>query len=121
MEEDPTRRFSGDRRSRHDTTDDQYDIIGAMFPPAKLAVLASDTSCEAERVQVELWRRMSSVDKAHAVSGISRAVQELSLVGIRQRHPGSSESEHALRLALLKLGRELTCKAYPEAIALVGG
>ena len=92
-----------------------------MSAPSKIAVLASDTSREAERVQVELWRRMSPMEKAHAVSGISRATQELSLVGIRQRHPGSSERECALRLAMLKLGRKLACKAYPEATALLGG
>jgi hypothetical protein len=63
---------------------------------------------------------MSSLDKARAVSGISRAAQELSLAGIRQRYPDASERECALRLAMLKLGREMALQAYPEAIALVG-
>jgi hypothetical protein len=84
-------------------------------------LLSSDTTRAAERVQVELWRRMSPMDKARAVSGISRAVQKLSLLGIRQRHPGASERECALRLAMLKLGRDLTYEAYPEARALLGG
>jgi hypothetical protein len=82
------------------------------------AVLASDTCREAERIQIELWRRMSPLDKARTVSEISRAVQELSLAGIRQRHPGASERECMLRLAVLKLGRTLAFQAYPEAAAL---
>jgi hypothetical protein len=85
------------------------------------AVLTPDTTRAVERIQVDLWRRMSSIDKARAVGGISRAVQELSLLGIRQRHPGASERECSLRLAVLKLGRELAFRAYPEARALLGG
>ncbi|HKI83247.1 MAG TPA: hypothetical protein VKA63_02835 [Candidatus Krumholzibacteria bacterium] len=84
------------------------------------AVLATDTSLAAERVQVAVWRRMSSTDKARVVSGISRAAQEFSLLGSRQRHPGASERECALHLAMLELGRETVMQAYPEAVALFG-
>ena len=82
--------------------------------------MSADTSREAEAIQIELWRRMSSVDKALAVSNASRAAQELSLVGIRLRHPGASERECRLRLAVLKLGPELALRVYPEAAALSG-
>jgi len=77
-----------------------------------------DTSPEAERVQIDLWRRMSPADKARAVSEISRMVQELSLAGIRQRHPGASDQECLLRLARLKLGAALASRVYPEAARL---
>jgi hypothetical protein len=40
----------------------------------RTALLASDTSPEAERAQVELWRRMSPLEKMRAVTEISRAV-----------------------------------------------
>ena len=83
-------------------------------------MLTSDTSREAERIQIELWRRMSPADKARAVSEISRAAQELSLAGIRQRHPGASERDCMLHLAVLKLGRTLAVRVYPEAAALLG-
>ena len=39
------------------------------------ALLARDTSFRAERAQVELWRRMSPIEKLRAVTEISRAVQ----------------------------------------------
>jgi hypothetical protein len=88
--------------------------------PTERAVLSRDTSREAERVQVALWRAMSPLEKAEIVTALSRAVQELSLVGIRRRHPEASERECFLRLAELKLGRELTLEVYPEARALLG-
>ena len=46
--------------------------------------------------------------------------QELSLLGIRRRHPHASERECLLRLAVMKLGRELAGGAYPEVTALLG-
>jgi hypothetical protein len=84
------------------------------------AVLASDTSLEAERTQVELWRRMSLIEKLHAVSESTRAVLQLSLAGIRLRHPEAADEECGIRLAILKLGRELACQAFPEAARLRG-
>ena len=82
------------------------------------AVLSADTSREAEDIQIELWRRMSTVDKARAITGASRAAQELSLVGIRLRHPDATERECHLRLAVLKLGRSLAYRVYPDAAEL---
>ncbi len=73
-----------------------------------------------EQVQIELWRRMSPMEKLRTVTEISRAVQELSLAGIRLRHPGATEEECLLRLAILKLGRELACRVYPQAARLEG-
>ena len=92
-----------------------------MSSSADRSVLAADTSRAAERVQVDLWRQMSPADKLRAVSEISRAAQELSLIGIRQRYPNASDRECALRLAVLKLGREMALQAYPDATALFGG
>ena len=63
---------------------------------------------------------MTPIEKARAVTEISRAVQELSLAGIRLRHPEASERECMLRLAALKLGRQLACKVYPETAGLSG-
>jgi hypothetical protein len=80
-----------------------------------MAVLSRDTSPEAERIQVALWRGMTPLEKAGLVSSTSRAAQLLSLAGIRRRHPEASEDECMLRLAKLKLGPTLFALAYPEA------
>ena len=83
------------------------------------SALSMDTSPDVQRLQAGLWRRMSPLEKARAVSEITRTVQELSLAGIRQRHPGASERECMLRLAMLKLGPALACQVYPEASDLL--
>ena len=87
----------------------------------RAAVHSLDTSPEAARRQIALWREMTPLEKARAVTATARAVQELSLAGIRMRHPGASERECLLRLALIKLGPDLACRAYPEAATLAGG
>ena len=91
-----------------------------MGPMRKTALLASDTSLEAECAQVELWRRMSPLEKLRVVTEIGWAVQQLSLAGIRLRHPDASDEECMLRLAVLKLGRQLACSVYPEITRLSG-
>jgi len=83
-------------------------------------LLASDTARHAQRLQVALWRRMTPLEKVRAVSDTSRAVQELSLVGIRRRYPGASERECMLRLAALTLGWSLASEVYPELSSLEG-
>jgi len=83
-------------------------------------VLSSDTSPDAERLQVEIWRRMSPVEKVRVLTDITFAVQELTLAGIRLRHPDASDRECALRLTVLKLGRSLAARAYPEVAQLSG-
>ena len=69
---------------------------------------------------MDLWRKMSSIEKARTVSEISRAVEELSLAGIRLRHPEASERECMLRQSIIKLGRKLACEVYPEAAHFSG-
>jgi hypothetical protein len=91
-----------------------------MPPMPTGAVLTSDTSEAAERMQVELWRRMSPPAKLGLVAGLNQALEVLALDGIRLRHPGASDRECMLRLAILKLGRALACRVYPEATGLTG-
>ena len=81
-------------------------------------MLTLDTSMQAERLQVERWRKMSPAEKLDLVTELSKAVEELSLAGIRRSHPEDTEEECRLRLAVLKLGRDLACKVYPEAALL---
>ena len=83
------------------------------------ARLTLDTSLEAEQLQVELWRVMSSVEKAQAITAACRAARDMAFVGIRQRHPGVSERECLLRFAILTLGAELAREAYPDAAELI--
>jgi hypothetical protein len=81
--------------------------------------LHSDTSPEASRVQIELWRSMTARQKAEAVDDLNRSVREMAMAGIRQRHPHANERECFLRYAVLTLGKDLAVKAYPEAAVLL--
>ena len=81
------------------------------------APLSLDTAPEVERLQIERWRQMSAAEKAAIVSGLTQAVFELALAGVRLRHPDASPREQFLRLALITLGPDLAQRAYPEIVA----
>ena len=86
----------------------------STVPPVSLSL---DTSPEIERLQIERWRQMSPAQKAAIVSGLTQAVYDLALAGIRIRHPDASSRERFLRLAVIILGPDLARRAYPEIAA----
>ena len=83
-----------------------------------MAVLSADTTADIEQRQVDAWRRLSSVERLRLVSDTTRAVMDLSLAGIRRRHPKASERECFLRLAAILLGVDTTRQVYPDAAHL---
>jgi len=86
-----------------------------MSPDALLAgPLGADTDAESERLQIARWRALSPAEKLQIVGELNAAVDTMALAGIRLRHPGASPREQFLRLACLKLGRDLARQAYPE-------
>ena len=84
----------------------------------QLAVLSADTTADIEQRQVAAWRRLSPVERLRLVSDTTRAVMNLSLAGIRRRHPQASERECFLRLAAILLGVDTARQVYPEAAHL---
>lgn len=80
--------------------------------------LARDTTSDVEARQIEAWQRMTPADKLAIVAGLSRAVFDLGLAGVRDRYPAASHREHFLRLAIQRFGRDLAAKVYPEIDAL---
>jgi hypothetical protein len=61
---------------------------------------------------------MSPAEKAQLITSLCRMADAMAVTGIAHRHPGASERECFLRLAALKLGRELAERVYPELAAL---
>lgn len=57
---------------------------------------------------------MSPAEKLRIVAELNGAVDGMALAGIRHRHPDASPREQFLRLASLKLGRDLARQVYPE-------
>lgn len=80
--------------------------------------MSRDTTDEMERRQIEIWRRMSSVDKAALVSRASLAVRELALIGIERRYPDAAPRDRFLRMVALTLDPVLAAHAYPEIATL---
>jgi hypothetical protein len=81
-------------------------------------VLSLDTCAAIERRQVEAWRRMSPAEKLQLVSDATQAVVDLSLAGIRRRHPAASDRECFLRFACIVLGGENARFVYPDVAHL---
>ena len=82
-----------------------------MFPTP----LSLDTPPDVERRQIEAWRSMSPAEKAATVTGLTRAAYAMTQAGVRARFPDASPRERFLRMAVIVLGPELACKAYPDA------
>ena len=83
------------------------------------APLSLDTSPDIERRQIDAWRRMSPAEKAAMVTGLTRAAFAMTAAGVRQRYPDASSREHFLRVAVIVLGPELACRAYPDAARVI--
>ena len=72
----------------------------------------ADTSATALAVQDALLRRASPTEKLSHVARLSRTVDQLSVAGLRQRHPTADDEMIAYRRAELRLGRELAARVY---------
>jgi propanediol dehydratase large subunit len=82
--------------------------------PHSAGLLSADTDAESERHQIARWRAMSPAEKLRVVAELNAAADTMALAGIRLRHPGASPREQFLRLASVKLGRDLARQVYPE-------
>jgi hypothetical protein len=75
----------------------------------------TDTSTDAERVQIEILRSMPSWRKLRLWNDLNMGMRQVALSGLRERFPNASSEELRRRLATLLLGPELATKAYgPE-------
>lgn len=76
---------------------------------------ATDTSPEAERVQMAIWRRLGPSGRVALAVRLSDDVRELARAGIRRRHPNYDERDVELALWRMTLGDALFTAAYPGA------
>jgi hypothetical protein len=73
---------------------------------------APDTDPDVDAVQLERYRQMSPAEKVRRVVDLTQLAGTLALAGLRTRHPTASETELLLRLAVIRLGREMVSRAY---------
>jgi hypothetical protein len=77
-----------------------------------MAIFSPDTSPQIEQMQIEYLRQMPVWRKMALLAEMNQTVRELTLVGLRQRHPDDSPAKQRRRLANLLLGPELATRAY---------
>ena len=74
--------------------------------------LFRDTDEEAERVMIEMARRMPSSKKMDMVWSLSDSCRQLALAGLRKRYPNATDEEMHCRLAALLFDRETVMAVY---------
>jgi hypothetical protein len=74
--------------------------------------LYADTSADAERVLLAIYRRMPAWRKVELIEDANRTARQLSMVGLRSRHQGESLTRLRRRLLGLVLGEETARKLY---------
>jgi hypothetical protein len=72
-----------------------------------------DTTPEAARVQLEVFRGMPPGKRLELAIQMSEDLRHVVLAGVRQRHPEYSEEENRLAAIRLTLGDELFRRVYP--------
>ena len=74
----------------------------------------NDTSPKAEQAYLSALRAMPAWRKFQAIDGLNSAVRQLTLAGIKARHPEFSQLQTVRAAAALWFGETLALKAYPD-------
>jgi hypothetical protein len=75
-----------------------------------------DTSPEAWRVFIEIFRKMSPQEKLERTLDLSEFIRGVCEAGIRSQYPDASDREVFLRLTARTLGFELFRKVYGDVL-----
>ena len=79
----------------------------------RIDFVPADTTPEAARVQLEIFRRMNPSRRLELACEMSDTIRKVSADGVRSRHPEYTEEQVNLAVARLMLGAELFSKAFP--------
>ena len=74
-----------------------------------------DTSLEAERVQIEVFRKMTPERRLQIAAELTQLVRKSLAEGVRMRHPNYSQEQVHLAVIRLTLPEKLFLKVYPQA------
>lgn len=67
----------------------------------------TDTSAEAEAIQLELFRRMSPAERITKMCNLSASLRRMAFDAIRRTHPDLDEAEVRLKLIESTYGKEI--------------
>ena len=74
-----------------------------------------DTRSDAEKVQIEIFRRMDPEKRLQSAALLSETCRTLLAEGIRKRHPNYDEEEVRLAVIRCLLPKDLFLQVYPGA------
>jgi hypothetical protein len=74
-----------------------------------------DTSSDAEKVQIEIFRRLGPEKRLQSAALLSETCRSLLAEGVRKRHPNYNEEQVRLAVIRCLLPEDLFLQAYPEA------
>ena len=74
-----------------------------------------DTSADAEKVQIEIFRRMEPEKRLQSAALLAETCRTLLAEGIRKRHPNYNKDQVRLAVIRCLLPETLFLKAYPSA------
>src|SRR5215207_8656855 len=77
---------------------------------SRLDGTAADTTTAAQAIQDALQRRLSPAEKLTQVARLSRMVDQLSIEGLKMRHPTADDETIRDLRAELRLGRDLAAR-----------
>jgi len=80
-----------------------------------MGTLSGDTHPQAEKIQIEIIRRMPPWRKMAMIDDLNATVKAFALSGLKQRHPNASAEQIRHMLAELILGEALAAKVYDHA------
>jgi hypothetical protein len=78
-----------------------------------IEVIPADTTAEAARVHLEIIRRLSPERRLELAIGMSDFLREVTVAGVRARHPDYSDHQVQVAVARLMLGEALFQKVHP--------
>jgi hypothetical protein len=78
----------------------------------KLEMRTSDTSPEAESIQIDLLRKAPTWKRLRVAAEMSETVMLLSRIGVARRNPGATPAELRRLAAEAILGPELALRVY---------
>ncbi len=73
-----------------------------------------DTSEDAARIQLEVYRRMAPSERLNVGLELTRMSRDLLAEGIRARHPEYSDDEVKWAVIRVWIGRDMFRRAYPH-------
>jgi hypothetical protein len=79
-----------------------------------LDLIPKDTTLEAYRFLIQVWRRLGPEGRLRVSFEASNRLHELSAAGVRRRHPSYSDDQMQLAVTKLMLGEEVFRKLLPD-------